>query len=168
MADIEALKENPKEQLWDHLDDVRFVMLGSPVASQHMQPMAPQVDKDAGAIWFYTSTESDLVRAINGNPSDKVHLCVTEKDYQACLRGHIVEYKNRDKIDQYWSSIVSAWFPEGKSDPNLTMLCFTPVDAAVWASDKNPITFAYEIGKANLKGQKPDIGERTSVAFNDV
>ena len=166
MADIDALKENVREQLWSYLDDVRFVMLGSPEASQHMQPMAPQVDGETETIWFYTGRDSDLVKAVNDNPRSMVHMCVTENDYQACLRGYVTEYRNRDKIDQHWSSIVAAWFPKGKDDPNLTMLCFTPADAAIWASDKNPITFAYEIGKANLTDQTPDIGARGSIDFS--
>jgi general stress protein 26 len=164
MPNIEKLKSHPEAQLWDHLEDVRFVMLGSPDAKQHMQPMAPQVDKKTGTVWFYTNKKSELVAALKEVPSH-VHMCVTEKDYQACVYGSLVQYHNRDKIDQYWSPVIGAWFNQGKDDPELTMLCFTPHNASVWVSDVNPITFAYEIGKANLTGDKPDIGERASVDF---
>lgn len=164
MADIEALKNDPEAQLWDHIDDVRFVMLGSPIASQHMQPMAPQVDKKNGTIWFYTNKNSDLVKAIKSSQSN-VQMCVTEKDYQASLYGALIEYYDEAKIDQYWSSMVGAWFNRGKDDPELTMLCFTPHSASIWLSDVNPITFMYEIGRANITKNMPDIGKRTSINF---
>ncbi|MGB3624692.1 MAG: pyridoxamine 5'-phosphate oxidase family protein [Henriciella sp.] len=165
MADLEKLKENPKEQLFGHLEDVRAVMLGSPDHEQHMQPMAPQIDEETGTIWFYTSKSSDLVKAL-GVDGGKVHLCVVEKDYQACLLGDLNVDHDQAKIDQFWSSVVAAWFEGGKSDPDLTMLRFHPHNGSIWASDKNPITFAWEIAKANRKDQTPDIGERNSVNFH--
>lgn len=165
MADLEKLKENPKEQLFDHMDDVRAVMLGSPDPKQHMQPMAPQIDKSTGSIWFYTNKSSDLVKTLGSEGGD-VHLCVVEKDYQACLMGELTVDHDEHKIVEFWSSIVAAWFEGGKSDPDLTMLRFQPKNGSIWASDKNPITFAWEIAKANRKDKTPDVGERQSVDFH--
>lgn len=165
MANLDKLKENPKEQLFDHLKDVRAVMLGSPDHQQHMQPMAPQVDEENGTIWFYTNKSSDLVKALSSTRGE-VHLCVVEKDYQACLLGELNVAHDEAKIDEFWSPVVAAWFEGGKSDPDLTMLRFRPRNGSIWASDKNPITFAWEIAKANRKDQTPDVGERASVDFH--
>jgi len=166
MADLEQVKNNPETQLWEHLKGAKFVMLGSPEPNEHMQPMAPQIDDEGGAIWFYANTSSDIVKAVNARPGD-VHMCVTENDYQACLRGSIQEEKNDATIEKYWSSVVAAWFEGGRSDPDLTMLKFQPKDAAIWASSKNPITFAWEIAKANMKDRTPDVGDRASVDFRE-
>jgi len=165
MADIEKLKENPKEQLFSHLDDLHMVMLGSPDPAQHMQPMAPEVDHETGTVWFYTRKSSDLVKALGGGTGD-VHMCAVEKDYQACLMGELSVSHDEAKIEQFWSAPVAAWFEGGKTDPDLTMLRFRPKDASIWASDRNPITFAYEIAKANVKDKTPDVGERNSVDFH--
>lgn len=165
MADIDKLKQNPKEQLFHHLDDLHMVMLGSPDSGQHMQPMAPEVDHEAGRIWFFTSKSSDLVKALGDGEAD-VQMCAVEKDYQACLSGAISVEHDEKKIEQFWSAPVAAWFEGGKADPDLTMLCFQPKNASIWASDRNPITFAYEIAKANVKDKTPDVGERNSVNFH--
>ena len=165
MANLDKLKNNPKEQLFEHLEDVRAVMLGSPLHHQHMQPMAPQVDAETGTIWFYTSKSSDLVKAVEAAPGD-VHMCVVEKDYQACILGDLEVKHDREMIDKFWSSVVAAWFEGDKQDPELTMLCFRPKNGSIWASDKNPITFAWEIAMANRKDEKPEIGDRTSVNFH--
>ncbi|MEO0981816.1 MAG: pyridoxamine 5'-phosphate oxidase family protein [Pseudomonadota bacterium] len=166
MADIKQLENNPETQLWEHLKDAKYVMLGSPEPNQHMQPMAPQIDDEDGAIWFFANVSSDLVKAVNARPGD-VHMCVTESDYQACLRGSIGEEKSDAKIEQFWSPVVAAWFEGGQSDPDLTLLKFQPKDAAVWASSRNPITFAWEIAKANMKDRTPDVGARGNVNFRE-
>ena len=162
MANLDKLKNDPKKQLLEHISDVRCVMLGSPDHEQHMQPMSPQVDKETGKVWFFAQESSDLVKTL-GASGGNVHMCVVEKDYQACLRGDLVVNKDPAMIEKFWSKVVAAWFKGGKSDPDLTMLCFDPHDASIWASDGNPIAFAYEIAKANLKDNTPDVGGRASV-----
>ncbi len=165
MANIEELKKNPKDQLFRHLDDLHMVMLGSPDPAQHMQPMAPQVEEETGTIWFYTSKSSELVKTLGSGGGD-VHMCAVEKDYQACLMGELRVDHDDKRIEKFWSAPVAAWFEGGKTDPDLTLLRFTPKNASIWASDKNPITFAYEITKANLKDKTPDVGDRNSVNFH--
>ena len=64
MADISKTKTDPLQQLWDVLDDVHAGMLGVEESGQHMQPMAPFVEKESNSIWFYTRTDSDLVKAV--------------------------------------------------------------------------------------------------------
>ncbi len=57
--------------------------------------------------------------------------------------------------------MVAAWFPEGKDDPELTLLRLEPDDAEVWIANKGPIRFAFEIAKANLTDQEPDLGRHS-------
>lgn len=161
-----SIDENPREALWDQLDDARFVMLGSPKHEEHMQPMSPQVERDTETIWFYADQTSDLVQAVrSSDPAALVHMSYSDSDFQTCVRGSLTEYKDRAKIDQHWSPFVSAWFADGKDDPNLTMLCFTPHHAALWQSDANAVTFAFEMAKALLGKERPDLGDRASVSF---
>ncbi len=158
MADLKKFEENPQRQLLDEIKSARCVMLGSPVPGAHMQPMAPQVDVDAGVIYFYSDNTSELGEAIMARPS-AVHLCHIEKDYQACVKGMLTPHNDPAIIDKFWSPPVEAWYPGGKTDPKMLMLKFEPQDAAVWASDKSTIGFLYEVAKANIKGALPDLGK---------
>lgn len=164
MADLEKLEADPKGQLFEHLADVRAVMLGSPDHTQPMQPMDAQVDAEGQRVWFYASRSSDLVRALEAGPAD-VQLCTIEDDYQASVRGTLRERFDETIRDRFWSPTVAAWFEGGKADPNLTLLCFTPKEAAIWAERRNPVRFAYEIAQANIKDHTPDVGERERVSF---
>lgn len=162
MASLDKFKENPQEQLLEHLKGARCVMLGTPHADAHMQPMSPQVCMDDKAIFFYSDNTSHLGRAVLEKPGF-VHMCLVEKDYQACVKGYLITHKDRDTIDKFWNPVVSAWYPDGKTDPKLMMLKFVPHDASIWASDKNILSFAYEIAKANVNEAMPDLGEQKDI-----
>lgn len=163
MSDIERTRTDPMAQLWDELDKAQAVMLGSPDPSQHMQPMAPQTDRQAQEIWFYTKTDSDIAHAAASG--GMVHMCLYSEDYQACLHGDLRTTFSKEHIDRYWSSIVEAWYPGGKDDPSLTMLCFRPENAAIWASTGSKLKFGWEIAKAITTREEPDVGYRTEVVF---
>jgi general stress protein 26 len=163
MTSIEKTKTDPIPQLWDELDKVYTVMLGSPDHSHHMQPMAPQTDREAQQIWFYTKTDSDIARAAASGGT--VHMCLLTDDYQACISGDLRTSHSPEHIERYWSSMVEAWFPRGKQDPELTMLCFTPASAAIWASTGSKLKFGWEIAKAITTGEEPDVGYKTEVTF---
>ncbi|WP_276119724.1 MULTISPECIES: pyridoxamine 5'-phosphate oxidase family protein [Pararhizobium] len=165
MADISKTKTDPLQQLWDVLDDVHAGMLGVEESGQHMQPMAPFVEKESNSIWFYTRTDSDLVKAVQTGA--RAHFCVISKDhdYHACLAGAIDEVKSREHIEKYWSAPVAAWFEGGKEDPALTMLQLKLDDVAIWASTNSTLKFGWEIAKANLTGKEPELGYHTKISL---
>lgn len=167
MADLKDFQENPQQQLFEALEDARMVMLGSTNPQMHMQPMSPQVDDeivDSGehVVYFYSDKTSDLGRTILTRPGD-VHMCLVEKDYQACVHGRLEVADNPALINRFWSPAVAAWYPKGQSDPKMLMLKFTPKNASIWASTGNPLKFAWEITKANMTESMPDIGEHKNV-----
>lgn len=162
MTSLRKFDENPQGQLLDEIRNSRCVMLGSPNPDHHMQPMAPQVDQDTNIIYFYSDNSSELGKAVIKTPA-QVHMCHIEDDYQACVRGMLYPHYDKNTIDEYWSTIVSSWYPEGKTDPKMLMLKFIPNSAHVWASDKSTIGFLYETAKANMTSTTPDVGKSKEV-----
>jgi len=165
MSKIEKAKTEPLKQIWTKLEALQTVMLGSPDPHQHMQPMTANPAPDENAVWFYTRKDTDL--AIAARNGGTVHMCLVDGDdsYFACISGHLNTEHSQDHVDRFWNTVASAWFPEGKADPDLTMLKFTPREAAVWAGTGNPIRFGWEIAKSNMTGSEPDVGYTTSVSF---
>lgn len=159
MANLEKFEDNPQEQLLKELEAARCVMLGTPHQhDKHMQPMSPQVDVENEAIYFYSDNTSELGQAVINN-AGKTHMCHIDDDYQACVSGILSVHNDKETIDKFWNPMVAAWYPQGKDDPKLMMLHFLPIDAAIWASDKSTIGFLYEMAKANIKKEMPDMGE---------
>lgn len=162
MASLKKFEQNPQRQLLEEIKGSRCVMLGSPDSSQHMQPMAPQVDEEAGIIYFYSDNTSDLGKTVLNSPGT-VHMCHIDTDYQACVKGELLPHNDKATIDKFWSSMVDAWYPGGKEDPKLMMLKFVPHDAALWASDKSMLGVMFEVAKANMKDEQPDLGKSKHV-----
>ena len=165
MGHTRKTEEAPEKQLWEQLDKVRAGMLGIEGSHSHMQPMAHQADKDGEArLWFFTSRTSDLFRELSGGAH--AHFCVTGKDqdYHTCLMGDLHENRDRGKIEEYWNDHVAAWWPT-KNDPDIALLEFDLLDAAIWASTRNPIRYAWEIQKAKNSEKEPDLGARAHLDF---
>lgn len=150
-----------ERKLWIEIDDTRFGMLatvdGSP---NHFQPMTAFCESESGRIWFYTHSDSDLALAAQGGAEAMFVFVSRDRELQASIRGVL-----RTTLDQlhrvkYWSSTVSAWFPKGKDDPELTMLCLDCQETVVWISETGGVKFAWEIARANLTGSEPDVGGR--------
>ena len=155
-------------RLWKEIDKARFGMLGlAGGPPRHMQPMTAYADKEEGALWFFTKRTSDLVKE-TGFEGHAAMFCVLSKDqeFQACVGGDLVADHDREKIGKYWNAVAAAWFPEGKDDPDLTLLKFTPADAQVWVSRSGPLNFAWEIAKANATKTIPDVGDAAHLNLN--
>ncbi|MBP1848865.1 pyridoxamine 5'-phosphate oxidase family protein [Rhizobium halophytocola] len=166
MVSFSEARDTPVKQLWEEIGDIHAGMLGLEGSTTHMQPMAPFVDAKTNTIWFYTKTDSDLVKHIR--PGQRAQFCVIGKDhdYHASLSGVISVRKEPAKIEEYWNSVVEAWYEGGKSDPTLTMLALHLDDGEIWASTSNPIKFGWEIAKANMNdNETPDVGVHRHLNF---
>jgi len=164
VTDIRKTNDDPVSQFWDVLDDVHAGMLGIEGSGQHLQPMAPMADPEARSIWFFTRNDSDLVRALGAASRAHFVLIGEDHDYHACVAGDLVRNLDPVKRDEFWNPMIGAWF-EGKDDPDLTMLQLRLSDGVVWASASNPVRFGWEMVKANLTDEQPDIGVRKHVQF---
>ena len=165
MADRKLARTDPKALLWKELGAVRAGMLGVVGSGQHMQPMAHHVDEAGGRIWFLTSRGTDLFRAVG--PGSTAHFCVIlkDQDVHACLSGPLTAEMDPARLDAMWTPFNAAWF-EGRDDPDLAMLALTLKSAAIWASTDSTARFAYEIARANLTDEAPDVGVHNVVEFD--
>lgn len=166
MSDVKKARENPQAAFWEELEDVNAGMLGLEGASMHFQPMAHQSAPDENALYFFTSKSSELVREMPAAGA-RAHFVVIgeDHDFHACVAGALVADNDRQKIERFWSPVVAAWFAGGKEDPDLTLLRLQLSDGMIWASTDNSIKFGWEIAKANVTDEEPDLGARREVRF---
>ncbi|MEZ5818661.1 MAG: pyridoxamine 5'-phosphate oxidase family protein [Hyphomicrobiaceae bacterium] len=163
MVDIKKTREQPIEQFWEVTDDIRAGMLGIEGSGQHMQPMHPNCEREGRNIWFFVKKQSDLVQAIGSGA--RGHFCVVgrEHDYHACVAGRMTVENNQAMIDRFWSKMTAAWF-KSKDDPDLTLVKMALDNGVAWAS-VGPVKFGWEVMKANLSDQEPDVGARQHFSF---
>ncbi|MBV2358412.1 pyridoxamine 5'-phosphate oxidase family protein [Thalassococcus sp. CAU 1522] len=153
--------------MWRRLQDTRAGMLWITGSDQHPQPMTHFADEESEAIWFITAADTDLVAAL-GPGSEASFVYQSEKgDYHASIRGPLVIYHSDEKLDELWSTPVAAWFEQGRDDPRVTLLRMTPREAAVWASDSNPVRVGLKMMNAAMRDgvAEPDIGVHRIIDF---
>ena len=132
-AEIEA-------KFWKALEDDRVVMLGLTGDDGHSQPMSAQIlheENTPGPIWFFTSKETDLVRALG--ESHRATLSFSSKGHQlfASVQGELSANNDRAVIDRLWNRYVAAWFEGGKDDPNLQLIRVDPHHAQIWLNENS-------------------------------
>src|SRR3546814_16477602 len=88
------------------------------------------------------------------------------QDFFACLSGRVLIDNDRAMIDKLWSKLLEAWFPCGKTDPNLALLRFDIDEAELWEDDMSlPGKLKmYMVGKmrAEEEGSKDKVTHTTA------
>lgn len=166
MSMVDKVRADARTALFDVLDETRAGMLGLKNADQHMQPMTHHADRDTAELWFITSADTDLVRTMG--QGGKAHYCLTKGDgtFYACLTGRLMPSDDKAKLGEVWSVVASAWFEEGRDDPDVTLLRFALEDAAIWTATDSAMTFGLEIARAKFNAEKkPDLGDHRIVNF---
>jgi len=101
------------------------------------QPMTALMEKDRekGPIYFFTSSETDLARAVNGADEADLYFVAKGHDLFASATGRLVEDSDQTMINRLWNPFVAAWFEGGKADPTLRLLRFDLHEAQIWLNE---------------------------------
>jgi general stress protein 26 len=127
-----------EKKFWKALKSDRTVMIGlDGVKTAHPRPMTAQFDEDHAPIWFFTSKESELIKALT--PSSRAIATFAAKDHDlfATMHGGLSIDNDPATIDRFWNRFVAAWFPGGKDDPKLALLRFDAESAEIWLDDSS-------------------------------
>jgi general stress protein 26 len=125
------------EKFWKAIKSDMTVMLGiEGVEHGKSQPMTAQMLDGKSYLWFFTSKDNDLVRALREN-NNRAVLTFASKghDLFATLDGRLEEDNNRETLDRLWNPFVAAWFEGGKDDPKLQLIRLDPASAQIWLND---------------------------------
>ena len=127
-----------EQKFWEALAADMIMMLGAEgVEDGHVRPMTAQLEGSKGPIWFFTSTDSALVRALK--PDSRAVATFTSKSLElfASVKGGLRIDHDRDAIGRLWNKFVAAWYPGGMDDPKLVLLRLDAEQAEIWenASD---------------------------------
>ncbi len=157
---------NLREEFWNRIEGVNGAMLGF-AADNRLVPMSPQIDDDdETAIWFITAQGTDLVKGVaSGQQPARLVVSSDGQGLYADVSGELELSTDRAKLEKLWSAVASAWFEEGKDDPDVRLLKFTPRTAEVSVTPESGLKFLYEIAKANITGTKPDAGDQGTITF---
>jgi general stress protein 26 len=125
-------------KFWKSLKSDRTAMVGLvDVDNGRTQPLTAQIEEDdGGPIWFFTSSESDLVAQLASHKQAILHFASKGHDLFASVEGELVVDTDRATIERLWNPFVAAWF-EGKDDPKIRLLRFEAGHAQIWLNENS-------------------------------
>jgi general stress protein 26 len=154
------------KKIHDLIKDIHVAMLTTEGSDGklHSRPMATQEAEFDGSVWFLSRQSSGKVTDIQHQAhvnlaySDGKHSFVT-------LAGTAEIQKDRKKIDELWNPLYKAWFPDGKDDPQITVIKVQVEDAEYWEAPPNAIVRNVKILSAAITGGKVSVGEHEKVSL---
>lgn len=125
----DIVKRAPTCMFATHLGDAPF----------HVCPMEVQEADYDGNLWFFSGANSTHNVQINTDARVQLIFANTSDMEFLTVFGTASISTDRDQIDRLWNRIVEAWFPAGKDDPNVTLICVQPAVAHYWDTENGKL-----------------------------
>jgi len=149
----------PEEQakVFARAKKLRIAMLTTQGADGTLdaRPMTLQAIDDDGTMWFFTSAYTSLDDAIRRQSQVNVAFADTSDSFYLSTSANAAFVDDRARIDELWSPMAAAWFPEGKDDPNLRLLRVDAEKVDYWFSRSGKIVQMLALAKAAARHQPP-------------
>ena len=148
-------------KLKEEVKDIRTAMLTTQREDGefHSRPMATHDVDDDGSMWFFTYKDSNKVREIQQNDRVSLGFVDTGAETYVAISGNAEVVDDQQKIDELWNDVLKTWFPNGKDDPNITLLKVTTHSGEYWDRPGGKMMQLFEMAKGALTGQ-PDTSGR--------
>jgi general stress protein 26 len=156
------MSESLKKEFWDRLEDTRAGMLATD--GGRAVPMSHYVDRDANALWFITANGTDLAQTAQSGAAAEYLISSTNESLYARIDGRVQAVTDPAKLDELWSAVAAAWFEDGRKDDDIQLVRMNLSEAEVWATGGS-MSFLYQIAKANITKEKPDMGDHGVLRF---
>ena len=122
------------------------------------RPMATIDVDDQGNVWFFSNAASDKNDEIKSNDIVQLIYAKNSNSHFLTITGKAEIIKDKNKIDELWNPMVKAWFPEGKDDPDLSLIKVIPQDAYYWDTPHGKMVTLLKIAASAVTGTKLEEG----------
>lgn len=130
------------------------------------RPMGTQEAEFDGDLWFITSVDTAKVAEIRKERQVNVSYADSSGHRYVSVSGTATVIDDKAKVDEFWSPIYKAYFPEGKDDPKLRVLKVTVTKAEYWDSPGGIIPTIIGFAQA-LAGREADLGDNMKLNLNN-
>jgi general stress protein 26 len=155
----------PQARVWEIVENVGVGMLTTRFAGGlRARPIEPRCERDAGVIWILTDARSGKDDEIEAD--SEVCLIVIDGDAKAYLSitGRARVLDDHAKATGIWRRTDNIWW-QGPDDPNVRVIRLDPERAELWDGPADVVLATFELAKARLTGNKPNLGENRKVTI---
>lgn len=156
------MSDDLRTEFYDRLKKINTGMLE--VEGRFLPMSHSMIDGDPN-LWFITAKGTAMADAAAKGAAARYVVSSDGKGLYAEVEGTLALSDDAAKLDEIWGIVASAWFEGGKSDPDLQLIRYTPQKAEVWVTTGGALGFLYQIGRAKITDEKPDLGQHGTVHF---
>jgi general stress protein 26 len=156
-----------------HRDRVWEILERSPVGmlttcfqdGLRARPLDARPNRPTGDVFFVIDVRGLKDDEIRAKPD--VCFTVIDADQHAYLSitGRATILSDEALLRKIWKRSDDVWWPDGPQDENVRILRLEPKTADLWDGPANSAVAAFEMSKARLTGDEPDLGENRKVSF---
>lgn len=146
------------------IEDIKVAMLVTERNGKlRSRPMHTAKVEDDQSIYFFTSTDSGKVAEIRDDHDVNLSYAHPAKQDYLSISGKAYFIEDRAKMEELWSPIMKAWYPDGLDSPEIILLRVVPEKSEFWEASGNSLVQLFQIGKAIATGTRYDGGKHEKV-----
>lgn len=126
--------------------------------NQSARPMSIQKSDDDGTLWFLSAVDSAKNAEINNNPRARLFFQKPSSMEFLELQGNAEITQNKKIIYELWDSMAKNWFPQGKDDPRISVIKFTPQAGHYWDTKHGAGLAGAKMLFGIITGKKVNVG----------
>jgi general stress protein 26 len=154
---------NAYNKLWDMMDSHETFMMTTIRGEQlRSRPMVGYSEKENNTVWFLADKNDAKDDEIEKHRQICISLHKNSHDYVS-LSGQALIVDNLDKKKELWNIAAQAWFKKPIEDPDIILIAFTPEYGEYWQSNRSGIGTFFEMAKALISNERPNLGENKKV-----
>ena len=129
------------------------------------RPMATVDVDEEGNLWFMSNRQSNKNEEIKED--EKVQLIYAKggDSHFLSVAGKAQIVKDQAKIDELWTVFAKAWFPEGKKDPDISLIKIIPEDVYYWDTVHGKMVSLLKIATSVVTGKTMDDGVEGKISL---
>lgn len=153
------------KKLIEKIKDIKVAMMTTMETdgSLRSRPMRHSDVKADGIIWFFTGYESGKSHEIQNDSHVNLSYSEPKDELYVSVSGRASLTRDRAMIDELWSPALTAWFPEGKDDPNIGLIRVSIDKAEYWDAPNSVMVHLYGMVKAAITGEPAHPGDNKKI-----
>lgn len=149
------------KKLISMIKDVKFAMLTTVTESGalHSRPMGTlkgTLEDFDGTLWFFSKKNSFKNHDIENDQHVNLSYSDPHKQHYISVSGTAFVSSDRKKMEELWTPLMKAWFPDGLADPDISLIGIRVENAEIWDSPPGKVVQLAGFVKAAVTGKPYD------------
>jgi general stress protein 26 len=159
-------KQDHLDRVWDIIERVGVCVLTTRFAGGlRARPLEARPDRTAGIIWFVTDLHSSKEHEIESQHDVGLVFVDAKANAYLSITARADVRRDPAQASEIWKATDDVWW-QGPDDPNVCVLRVYPLTAELWDGPSSSAVAAFEFVKAQLTGEKPNLGENRKMTVS--